>query len=116
MVGLRLDPQLDRRPLNFTCYSNRHTKDMRFRIAILAVLLCCGFSALFAFQATFKEYTGEEENPAPVPKDALRTDRVDVRAPALSFGPLCRIQQRERQLAHRFPQGRPPVSARACGA
>jgi hypothetical protein len=42
---------------------------MRFRLAILAVLLCCGFSALLAFQAHFKEYKGEEENPAAVPKD-----------------------------------------------
>ncbi|MDP9055352.1 MAG: DUF4159 domain-containing protein [Acidobacteriota bacterium] len=47
---------------------------MRFRIATLAVPLCfmtlCGFSALLAFQAGFKEYTGEEDNPAAVPKDA----------------------------------------------
>jgi hypothetical protein len=48
---------------------------MRFRIAIPAVLLffimLCGFSALLAFQARFKEYTGEEDNPTAVPKDAF---------------------------------------------
>jgi hypothetical protein len=44
---------------------------MRLRIAILAVLLCCGFSALLAFQAKFKEYPGEEDNPSEVPKDAF---------------------------------------------
>jgi hypothetical protein len=45
---------------------------MRFRTAILAVLLTCGFSALLAFQAGFKEYPpDEQDNPAPVPKDAF---------------------------------------------
>jgi hypothetical protein len=48
---------------------------MRFRIAIPAVLsffiLLCGFSALLAFQARFKEYAGEEDNPTAVPKDAF---------------------------------------------
>jgi Domain of unknown function (DUF4159) len=43
---------------------------MRLRIAILAVLICCGFTALFAFQAKFKEYPDEEDNPAAVPRDA----------------------------------------------
>lgn len=47
------------------------TKYMRFRIAILAVFFCCGFSALLAFQAKFKEYSGEEDNPMAVPKDAF---------------------------------------------
>ena len=48
---------------------------MRLRIAIPAVLsllmMLCGFSALLAFQARFKEYAGEEDNPTAVPKDAF---------------------------------------------
>src|SRR5580698_4957978 len=44
---------------------------MRFRFAIIAVLIACGFTALYAFQATFKEYPDELDNPAPVPKDAF---------------------------------------------
>src|ERR1700723_3088114 len=47
---------------------------MRFRKAIPAVLLFFmmlgGLSALLAFQARFKEYRDEEDNPTAVPKDA----------------------------------------------
>ena len=53
---------------------------MRFRIAMLAVFLCCGFSAMFAFQAHFKEYKGEEENPAPVPKLMLNVSEQSGRS------------------------------------
>jgi hypothetical protein len=43
---------------------------MRFRIATIACLLACGMTGLYAFQAKFKEYPNEQDNPAPVPKDA----------------------------------------------
>ena len=45
------------------------------------------------------------------PQGCLRADRVDLRTSSLPLRPLHRLRRRARQLAHRFPQGRPPVSA-----
>jgi hypothetical protein len=45
---------------------------MRVRFALLAiVLLLFGLTGLFAFQANFKQYTDEEDNPVPVPPNAF---------------------------------------------
>jgi hypothetical protein len=45
---------------------------MRVRIGLPAlVLLCCSITAVFAFQAQFKQYPGEEDNPTAVPPDAF---------------------------------------------
>ena len=44
---------------------------MRVRIALPAIaLLLCSFSALFAFQAQFRQYSDEEDNPIAVPPGA----------------------------------------------
>ncbi len=45
---------------------------MRFRIALWALgLLCFSLTAVFAFQAQFKEYPGQEDNPTAVPSGAF---------------------------------------------
>jgi hypothetical protein len=44
---------------------------MRLRFAFFAsAILFIGFGALFAYQAQFRQYAGEEDNPIPVPSDA----------------------------------------------
>jgi hypothetical protein len=45
---------------------------MRVRFALPATLIFAfGLTGLFAFQANFVQYPGEEDNPAPVPRDAF---------------------------------------------
>lgn len=44
---------------------------MRFRAFIAGVLLLGCAAALFAFQARFTTYPAEEDNPSPIPADAL---------------------------------------------
>ena len=80
-------------------------EDMRFRISDISRSCSpAGFLRCFAFQAHFREYPGEEDNPAPVPKDAFEHTEWTFARLRYPSGRYSGYGSEQRQLAHRFPQ------------
>src|SRR5438105_2334323 len=72
------------------CYAVCHTRASSMRPALVVPVLLLGMCVvLAAFQATFRQFPGEEDNPSPLPADAYeKTEWAFARLmyPSSSYG------------------------------